>query len=290
MGVAVFLAFTAVHPHGRGDGENRHAAGRKSGRFTPTGVGTARHRSGERAFYLGSPPRAWGRRETFASVSQASGFTPTGVGTAQHISPPLPERMRFTPTGVGTAICSTASQISRAGSPPRAWGRLTRSRAPHLHLLGSPPRAWGRRQTIADNDDEKTGSPPRAWGRRFGTLVADVWTSVHPHGRGDGQRREARAEIRHRFTPTGVGTANGSTAHSPLLCGSPPRAWGRLDAAHLRGFRQRFTPTGVGTARVPNPPPEINGVHPHGRGDGDGGYMAFWNIGRFTPTGVGTAP
>ena len=53
-----------------------------------------------------------------------------------------------------------------------------------------------------------------------------------------------------RFTPTGVGTAFRFVMSVAVNPGSPPRAWGRLSVRNsARGFT-RFTPTGVGTADV----------------------------------------
>ena len=90
-----------------------------------------------------------------------------------------------------------------------------------------------------------------------------------------------------RFTPTGVGTMNGTRSarsshavhphgrgdntdipvRSERAFGSPPRAWGQSAPTLRRPPPARFTPTGVGTitraARREVPLP----VHPHGRGD-----------------------
>ena len=111
-----------VHPHVRGDGSStdwitprtvgspprawgrRHSyvVGPSDVRFTPTCVGTARaSRRSERAYAvhphvrgdgfvsrfssppcLGSPPRAWGRREVLFGIALGARFTPTCVGTA----------------------------------------------------------------------------------------------------------------------------------------------------------------------------------------------------------------
>jgi len=51
-----------------------------------------------------------------------------------------------------------------------------------------------------------------------------------------------------RFTPTGVGTAEGRIAYIAYTVGSPPRAWGRLIGKTFPCRHVRFTPTGVGTA------------------------------------------
>ena len=92
-----------------------------------------------------------------------------------------------------------------------------------------------------------------------------------------------------RFTPTGVGTADGCDRNDRGAIGSPPRAWGRLSRSSKHRAASRFTPTGVGTALITKQispslkgsPPRAWGrrlgvrydvhsepVHPHGRGDG----------------------
>ncbi len=142
----VFLRHpTAVHPHRRGDGETvtiktflgggspPQAWGRRgwsaprawSGRFTPTGVGTAPHhratalvasvhphRRGDGTRPLhggghahGSPPQAWGRQRWRMSLLSLSRFTPTGVGTAsQSRGPRAPNPVHPHRRGDGTGV------------------------------------------------------------------------------------------------------------------------------------------------------------------------------------------
>jgi len=119
-GALVHTAET-VHPHGRGDnlsistdtlsliGSPPRAWGQcdlfarspRTGRFTPTGVGTIcggsatrwcatvhPHGRGDNVeldvgtlLLYGSPPRAWGQSRRCAGRSGPARFTPTGVGT-----------------------------------------------------------------------------------------------------------------------------------------------------------------------------------------------------------------
>ena len=79
----------------------------------------------------------------------------------------------------------------------------------------------------------------------FGQAQLDALT-VHPHVRGD----DFRCHV----------LRNG-------ICGSPPRAWGRLKPYNDAAGTGRFTPTCVGTTcLVPASPPRKS-VHPHVRGD-----------------------
>ena len=194
-------------------------------------------------------------------------FTPTGVGTADRLGRQPLDPGRFTPTGVGTAYLFMSVIKSRVGSPPRAWGRpLAIPLLPHF--VRFTPTGVGTAARVA------------------GFLQ---FSSVHPHGRGDGGMIpvEYAREI-----------------------GSPPRAWGRpqqpphSDSAHKvhphgRGDGQKsgdvvpslksFTPTGVGTAAALN----RSGALPHGSPPRAWGRRAsgdfFSQTSRFTPTGVGTA-
>ena len=95
------IAFTAVHPHVRGDdrlaqsgpdvlpGSPPRAWGRRSiaiggtipMRFTPTCVGTTGHAMTRRVTVSGSPPRAWGRLTLATGLVLGRRFTPTCVGT-----------------------------------------------------------------------------------------------------------------------------------------------------------------------------------------------------------------
>ena len=87
-----------------------------------------------------------------------------------------------------------------------------------------------------------------------GTIAArtgmQMWHTVHPHGRGDNDRRASRP---HRTT------------------GSPPRAWGQCRCRRSGAGGRRFTPTGVGTIDDGSCEPVGMAVHPHGRGDNANG-------------------
>ena len=180
---SAIVLLLAVHPHVRGDGlqflpfpqqgsgSPPRAWGRRHTpayrqlelRFTPTCVGTAHsghmrsalisvhpHVRGDgvnttksRLMLLGSPPRAWGRRDSVLSCFGSGRFTPTCVGTAW--SPvPHASSYRFTPTCVGTAQarCSTSCLAS---VHPHVRGDGDGFLIRHPKPVGSPPRAWGRR-------------------------------------------------------------------------------------------------------------------------------------------------
>ncbi len=199
-----------------------------------------------------------------------------------------------------------AWKSAAAGSPTRAWGRCSSScrlRSPstvHPHVRGDGllPRLAGA---------TPCGSPPRAWGR---------------------STRSKRVAVRHRFTPTCVGTViagvprhcavpvhphvrgdgSGIVTDISTLRGSPPRAWGRLYMYPQSAGAGRFTPTCVGTVYRSGWRLAPRSVHPHVRGDGYGVMaMAARHTGspprawgrsvprrsyrrrrRFTPTCVGT--
>ena len=140
--------------------------------------------------------------------------------------------------------------------------------------------------------------------------------------------RKTLAALRHAVHPHGRGDNNFFSVASPVLGGSPPRAWGQSRNCCSVGCPSRFTPTGVGTMRAresaalagrftptgvgtivgDNRPHPTHPVHPHGRGDNKKvkrplrfnngspprawgqlpGARSNWSFIRFTPTGVGT--
>ena len=217
----------------------------------------------------GSPPRAWGRRRSYAVVSDCqSGSPPRAWGRrADHRSecctvPVHPHvrgdgatriprdngRPRFTPTCVGTATSNgDRAQISPPVHPHvRGDGAEYRSTSSWPHrftptCVGTASRMLGGAAW--------PGSPPRAWGRRAFLDLHWRQLSVHPHVRGDGSLRRHRYAWLSGSPPRAWGRLNVSASlPGPSSSGSPPRAWGRRDPATHRCGGARFTPTCVGTA------------------------------------------
>jgi hypothetical protein len=233
----------AVHPHVRGDDA------------------TCKSSAG---MFVGSPPRAWGRRICTRSCGSMPRFTPTCVGTTACRGLWL-ALVAVHPHVRGDDWAGVTYYLFTGGSPPRAWGRRRRRQrlawrvSVHPHVRGDdwlpvPPALFG------------VGSPPRAWGR------PDV---------------ECRVWHRYRFTPTCVGTTYllsvkmprsavhphvrgddfAASTNLPSQFGSPPRAWGRRKEDNMNESKQRFTPTCVGTTPCPCSLHSPNPVHPHVRGD-----------------------
>ena len=234
--------------------------------------------------FIGSPPRAWGRRPRLVPDPRRARFTPTCVGkTWQRPTSTAPRTVH--PHVRGEDLSALGRNRGGAGSPPRAWGRLlallilptavrftptcvgkTSVEAPCFALCAVHPHVRGEDDKMTARQRTGYGSPPRAWGRR--ERVALGWigdrftptcvgktatvtplamaTAVHPHVRGEDSNRWTAAS-----TPAG----------------SPPRAWGRLGARRVRGFPFRFTPTCVGkTSSKPGSTNHLP-VHPHVRGE-----------------------
>jgi len=167
----------------------------------------------------GSPPQAWGRRL---------------------FSKPYVVVGRFTPTGVGTAIQCPVSWSSSSVHPHRRGDGIDRVWLTEAEY-GSPPQAWGR-----PHGDVRPRRDLRFTPTGVGTAVVrggvGAVLPVHPHRRGDGDRRR---------TPF-------------FLCfGSPPQAWGRLGGGATFLVVTRFTPTGVGTALLTFTIAISLSVHPH---------------------------
>ncbi len=276
---------TAVHPHVRGEGSAGEEIGDGSFGSPPRAWGRAAilpgraltrevhpHVRGEGrsaptppACRRGSPPRAWGRAHRVRLATSIPRFTPTCVGkgprrTVGHRHQAVHPHVR------GEGDGAQGVTTTWVGSPPRAWGRV---REKHIVALvsGSPPRAWGRGPTAppwcscSRFTPTCVGKGPKRSGSRRPR-------SVHPHVRGEGT----------------VGRLAGA-----MTRGSPPRAWGRVQAGAPGPATGRFTPTCVGKGSLDDPPrrhprrftPTCVGkgdpaqcvqiawtVHPHVRGEG----------------------
>ena len=259
---------SSVHPHVRGEYHPQN------GRFSHQG---------------GSPPRAWGIRETGGISANKARFTPTCVGNTVSTSTPQPGTPVH-PHVRGEYAENAVPNLQCHGSPPRAWGILLPYASTELRCRFTPtcvgntltatgaaaglavhPHVRGEYPTVTISSSKDLGSPPRAWG------ILDIHTQLR------GQPR---------FTPTCVGNTTcpskktyPSTVHPHVRgeyakgqsggdcrCGSPPRAWGIRPPLFTNRRAFRFTPTCVGNTRrrfsmVVDPP-----VHPHVRGEyGAGG-------------------
>jgi len=179
-------------------------------------------------------------------------------------------------------------------------------RMPHS-IASVHPRVRGDDRAVVARPVCEVGSPPRAWGRC--------------------PCREVAARVA-RFTPACVGTIR-TLEHGGFLlpvhprvrgddsvpsefvsptCGSPPRAWGRLETADAIREHRRFTPACVGTIAKSAGCCVAAAVHPRVRGDDsraesgegelDGSPPRAWGrlfldvlldpSRRFTPACVGT--
>ncbi len=190
-------------------------------------------------------------------------FTPTCVGNTHRFEPG--RRLSSVHPHLRGEY-SSFSQLGEScpGSPPPAWGirwRGVRSRIPHRFT-------------------------PTCVGNTAGRRTARKVGSVHPHLRGEYDRRVGHCRAGH---------------------GSPPPAWGIQDAMTLGAVYVRFTPTCVGNTSTGDPPVYLLSVHPHLRGEyvlplllnrpSAGSPPPAWGIlraplapalaSRFTPTCVG---
>ena len=118
---------------------------------------------------------------------------------------------------------------------------------------GSSPFSWG---TSTAKDCRR----PRD--RFIPTNVGNAWTptatrtsmSVHPHVRGE---------------------RNGPGTFPFLDDGSSPKIWGAFRPSPQRSPPRRFIPTYVGNAACSTPTRQLTSVHPHGRGERNGGNSRF---------------
>ena len=156
-----------------------------------------------RCYVIGSPPRAWGQQRVYTGPGKGNRFTPTSVGTTPRHSAFL---TRFTvhPHERGDNLRRLIAVIAKYGSPPRAWGQP---------LQGHRPCAIER-------------FTPTSVGTTPDVVICGIYSTVHPHERGDNMNAAVCAVV---------------------SAGSPPRAWGQQRPATRQRPRPRFTPTSVGT-------------------------------------------
>ncbi len=237
----------------------------RTDRFTPTCVGTSYRWAADSRRIFGSPPRAWGHLLGGVELLLVARFTPTCVGTSRsrrQSRPPVPVHPHV------RGDIASATEVGGSGPVhPHVRGDITVETLAAANATGSPPRAWGHLQ------------PDPVWkepGRFTPTCVGTSWLDqtrfcdapVHPHVRGD---------------------IDGGGDDISDLVGSPPRAWGHLDAASEVALLPRFTPTCVGTS-LGFIPYSYTGNGSPPRAWGHLNTISQWDgVSRFTPTCVGTS-
>ena len=103
MAVSAYnVAYSSVHPHGRGDNVQETI---------------------QPLLRYGSPPRAWGQFVRQQFRFGICRFTPTGVGTMMSMTP-SPRIRSVHPHGRGDNSGDDWVGYTLTGSPPRAWGQL----------------------------------------------------------------------------------------------------------------------------------------------------------------------
>ena len=186
-----------------------------------------------------------------ASANEGPGSSPRAWGTRDGRFN-IARFLRFIPTCVGnTSRCHFVSR----GTPvhPHVRGEHARRVAAGSFGYGSSPRAWGTRPPA-----ESARSGPRF----IPTCVGNTRTGA----------RDRRAEPVH---PHVRGEHLGVEGLTVALAGSSPRAWGTRILVSGTGVLLRFIPTCVGNTR---PTPRFRkhtAVHPHVRGEHEGGGFSL---------------
>ena len=154
-----------VHPHVRGE-NRRHLA------IPQTAIGT--------------PPRAWGKRDPDRPDRLHNRYTPTCVGKTSYWSSSASctavhphvrgensdddlraiADSRYTPTCVGKTNIGKSDLTLKSGTPPRAWGKRNLSK-PFCDLIRYTPTCVGKTSPGCIPRRRATGTPPRAWGKHL---------------------------------------------------------------------------------------------------------------------------
>ncbi|VTR03025.1 Domain of uncharacterised function (DUF2825) [Pseudomonas aeruginosa] len=257
-----------------------------------------------RAYFHGSSPRMWGTLRLRRQLADHLRFIPTHVGNTPRRSCCCRTRTVH-PHARGEHRMSWSTSRRAAGSSPRTWGTQQLSgkvqgrwRFIPTHVGNTPgrtvdatglpvhPHARGEHRRIPSSSPWSAGSSPRTWGthlagrevrvldRFIPTHVGNTGgmcdgrfrTPVHPHTRGEHDRRLDLSKRRLGSSPRTWGTrtrccrvgypapvhphARGehcSTVHPNAMSrGSSPRTWGTRATGRQRRTGRRFIPTHVG--------------------------------------------
>ena len=295
----------AVHPHACGENIDRHLQLGGNDRFTPTRVGKTSRSYGPLAHRRGSPPRVWGKLVNLSNYSRVWRFTPTRVGKTV-FGGNTPASIAVHPHACGENALGLIDTDGADGSPPRVWGKLwlpffrAFSRPVHPHAcgenvltlalrvagLGSPPRVWGK-LVLTVGPPRRVRFTPTRVGKTVIWVTSSTNSTVHPHACGENDQVARQLTDQVRFTPTRVGKTARDSVLFDVLCGSPPRVWGKLAQAVRRMGFVWFTPTRVGKTRLPQIPTAGKPVHPHACGENVQYLVVPRLTRRFTPTRVG---
>ena len=151
---------------------------------------------------------------------------------------------RITPTCVGNTTCKT-SKTRSSRDHPHLRGEYDMQDKQDKIKQGSPPLAWGILQHVL-RQVITCGITPTCVGN---TLLNNSWFATvedHPHLRGEYTRG---------FKPT------------CKKSGSPPLAWGILEAKLEKNKEDGITPTCVGNTSLPASSQRLRRDHPHLRGE-----------------------
>ena len=241
-------SYAAVHPHMRGDDMLRSRSARGRRRFTPTCVGTTHamgvgtddatvhpHMRGDDladvdalAAAYGSPPHAWGRRDSQAATAAASVHPHMRGDDGWRLRWRRAVR-RFTPTCVGKAAGPCVSDSITLPVHPHMRGesrigmQIKGERvAVHPHMRGESdnelarqhptgrftPTCVGKATRFIGQRNAVPGSPPHAWGKRVHSLSCQpIRYGSPPHAWGRAEYPDSAKLLVDRFTPTCVGKA-----------------------------------------------------------------------------------
>ncbi len=213
---------------------------------------------------------------------------------------------RFIPTHVGNTPGRT---VDATGLPvhPHARGEHRRIPSSSPWSAGSSPRTWGthlagREVRVLDR------FIPTHVGNTGGMCDGRFRTPVHPHTRGEHDRRldlskrrlgssprtwgtlgrSREGDALRRFIPTHVGNTNSLLSRRLPSAGSSPRTWGTLFDGPPERNEPRFIPTHVGnTSNWPSTSYRPT-VHPHARGEHTGQLPPVGNVIGSSPRTWGT--
>ena len=191
----------------------------------------------------------------------------------------------------GEAPCPGRRKPAPSETPPRAWGRhiaaipfenaggntptcvgKTRGSGSGRCCARKHPHVRGEDSLLFGREGRHIETPPRAWGRPVVLNIPTRPTRNTPTCVGK-TRLDPRRQVNTWKHPHVRGEDSDKTFKDGSDQETPPRAWGRLVRAGIRGHQLGNTPTCVGKTTPPSVVKGKSRKHPHVRGEDFGGAV-----------------
>ena len=171
-------------------------------------------------------------------------------------------------------FCSQEASCRRLPVPlqsnrPHVWGENCQIAMPVFTPHGSSPRGWGKHITTPEEAKAIRFTPTRV-GKTSPASLVRMPPPVHPHAGGENQSSSTKIRVTYGSPPRGWGKLQ-AARRAPVSCAVHPHAGGgKPVSTFCAPLRIRFTPTRVGKTASGWPGKTDLPVHPHAGGENCG--------------------